>query len=199
MFLFCLLNNLASDIELVILAKRIANLATESLNECINHTSTDDEVIAKIEDILNNANLGRNLCTTDNDCYRMFWILDNTVNSLNLVLHHITEHLVIREIFGNQRCRSMSPMCCSECIVDIAISIRSKFLNKLLLAVLNDFLCCCFLFIRSIISKSPWFAFLFCIETKVLKKKNFSWFKGCCLCISFHTIVSELNRNSEKF
>src|SRR5574344_1304452 len=131
MFLFSLLNNLTSDIELVILAKRIANLATESLNECINHTSTDDEVIAKIENIVNNANLGRNLGTTDNDWYRMCWMLDNTVNGLDLILHYISEHLVIREIFGNQRCRSVSPMCCTECVIDIAISIRSKFLYEL--------------------------------------------------------------------
>ena len=67
--------------------------------------------------------------------------LENVVDCLDLTFHHITEHLVVREVVSDEGCRSVSTVSCTECIVDVAVSVRSELLHELLLVLLYNCLC----------------------------------------------------------
>ena len=76
----------------------VADIATLSLDEGITHSSADDKVVHLAEKVLKDSEFGRDLGSSDDSRERMAGILEDVVDSLNLFLHQVTEHLVVREI-----------------------------------------------------------------------------------------------------
>ena len=148
--------------------------------------------------MLDNADLGRHLSSADNCGHRVLRSLENAVNSLDLSFHHITEHLVVREVFCDESCGSVCTVCSTECVVDVAVCIRSKLGDELLLAFLQCSLCSLLFLVGCILCKSSRFAFLFCIEAEVFQYEYLTHFEGSNLLVSLLAILCKLHRNSEK-
>ena len=129
----------------------------------------------------------------------MLRIVENAVYCLDLTFHHITEHLVVREVLCDEGCRCVCTVSCSECVVDVAVSIRSKLLDECLLALFHGSLGSLLLFICCILCETSWFSFLFCIETEVLKYKYLTWFESSYLLVSSLAVLCKFDRGSEEF
>ena len=82
-------------------------------------------------------------------------------------------------------------MSCTECVHNIYISVRSQLLSKFLLAFLHSLLC--LVVFWSALLNTYRLAFLFWIETKVLKQQSLTWLKSCSRLRSISAVVSELN------
>ncbi len=136
--LLSLLDYVESYIELVILADRHTDLAAESLRECISHTTAENQVVNLSQQVLDDTDLGRNLRTTHDSCEWALDVAENCVNSLNLLLHQETEHLVILvERISDDSCRSVLAVSCTECVHYIYVSVRSELSSELLLTFLH--------------------------------------------------------------
>ena len=127
----------------------------------------------------------------------MLCIPENVVDGLNLLLHEITEHLVLREIVSDEGCRGMGTVSCTESVIDVAVCIGSEFLDKLLLAGLDSCLCSLLLLVGSILCETPRLAFLLGIEAEVFKKENLTRLQCGCLLVSGLAVFSKLYRNTE--
>ena len=119
------------------------------------------------------------------------------VDSLDLAFHHVTEHLVIREVVSDKGCRSVCTVSCTESIVDVAVSVRSKLLHKLLLILLHNCLCGLLLLLSR--ELASWLALLLCIETKVLKNETLAHLQGSNLSVSSLAVISKLHWSAEEF
>ena len=95
----------------------------------------------------------------------------------------------------------MSTVSGTECVVYIAVSVRSQFLGKFFLAFFYSFLCSSFLFVSCVFCQTSWFAFFFSIETKVFEQQHFARLQSSSFHGSFftHTVVSKLNFNTQQF
>ncbi len=91
----------------------------------------------------------------------------------------------------------MSPVCCSECVVDVAVSVGSELLDELLLAFLYGSLGCFLLLVGSVLCESAGFAFLLSVEAEVLKEESLARLEGGCLCVCLLAVLSELYGYSE--
>ena len=93
----------------------------------------------------------------------------------------------------------MSTVSCTECVVYVAVCIRSQFLGKLFLALFYGFLGCGFFFVGCVFSQSSWFAFFFSVEAKVFKQQHFARLQSSGFYSSFfaHTVVGKLNFNAQ--
>ena len=78
----------------------------------------------------------------------------------------------------------MCPVGCSECIVDIAVSVRGKLGDEFLLAFLDGSLCSLLLLVGNIFCEASRLAFLFSVEAEVLKYKDFARLEGGNLLVS---------------
>ena len=194
-----LLYGVEGKLLLVILAEGVADLAALGLDEGIYHAAADYHIVHDVEKVLDDGYLGRYLGTADDGRHRMLRSLEYTVDSLDLAFHHIAEHLVIREILGDERSGGMCPVCRTECVVDIAVRIGSELLHEFLLAFLYGSLCGLLLLVGSIFGKAPRLAFLLRIETEILQHEHFTRLERSHLLVGGHAVVGELHRNPEQF
>ena len=73
--------------------ERLSDLTTLCLDECVTHTTTDDEVINLVKEVLDYTELRAYLRTADDGCERMLCILQHVVDGCYFFLHQITQHL----------------------------------------------------------------------------------------------------------
>ena len=192
-FSFSLSNDIKSQIQFVIFYDRITNFSTLSFCKSISHTTAKNQVIHFIHQVFNDTNLSRHLGTTHNSSERALDIFQDIINSLNFFFHQIPQHLVVRiEIVSDNGCRSMFTVSSTECVIDIAISIRSQSLGKFFLRSLHRFLgifVCRIFFVNA-----NRLSFFFRIETQVFQQQDFTRFQSSCSITGFRTIRSKLNR-----
>jgi hypothetical protein len=146
----------------VVFVKRITNLTALSFEEGESHAAADDEVVDLIEQVHDDANLCRHLRTAEDSGERTLDIVEHVIDSFDLFLHEVAEHLVVFvEIVGDDRCRSMSAVSGTKGIVHIAVGIRCEMFGELFLLCLDFFLGSSLLVVSSIGSQTSGFAFLF--------------------------------------
>ena len=170
-----------------------------SLFECINHSTADNHIVNDVEEVLDDADFRRNLCSADDCGHRVLRSLEYAVDGLDFAFHHIAEHLVVREVVGDESCGCVCTVGSSECVVDVAVSVRSELLDKFLLTFLESGLCNLLLLVGCILCESSRLAFLLSIKTEVFEKENLTRFESRCLCVCLHAVVGELHRSSEEF
>ena len=109
--------------------------------------------------------------------------------------------MVSIEVISDQRCRSVSTMSCTECIIYIAVCIRSQSLCEFFLAFFNGFLGSFLFIVCCVFSQTSWFAFFFRIETKVFQQQCFARLQCSSLSAGFFTdtVVSKLNFYAQQF
>ena len=156
-------------------ADRVPDLSALCCGEGVGHTAADDDRIDLLHEFFDDRDLGRNLRTADDGAERTLRILHHAVDRLQLVLHDIAEHLVVGEIFGDQRRRGVCTVCRAECVVDVAVCIRSELLDELLLRALFERLLCRFLlFVGCIFGQPARFALFLGIEAEVFEQHHFA-------------------------
>ena len=197
-YTFCLslCDDVESQVEFIVLANRIADLAALCLGESIGHTAAEDQVVHLVHQILDNTNFSRYFRATHNSGERVFDIVEDIVHSSHLFLHQIAEHLVVRiKIVSNDSGRSVFAVSGTKSVVHIAVSITCQRLSKLFLTGFH-------FFFSSLISRIFFiniygFPLLFRVETEVLKHQHLARFKGIGLCFSLGTICCELHLNAQ--
>ena len=127
----------------------------------------------------------------------MLGVLQDVVNRLDLFLHQVAEHLVVREIGSDQSCGGVGPVGCSESVVDVAVRIRGKFFNECLLALFDSLLGGRFLLVSSVLGESSGFSFLLSVVTQVLEHQHLTGLESGGLGVSFLAVIGKLNRNSK--
>ncbi len=116
--------NVESYVKLIHLNDRTADLTTVSLSESIGHTTAEDELVNLAEEVLNDTDLRRYLRTTHDSDEWTLDVVEDVVNSSNLLLHKETEHLVVSsEVVSNNSSRSMLAVSSTECIHYVAVSV----------------------------------------------------------------------------
>ena len=201
-FFFSFCYQVKSQVQFVIFANGNTDLSTHSLSESISHTTGDDQVINLTQQVFDDFDFRRNLRTTHDSSERTFDVIQYFINSFHFFLHQVTEHLVVFvEIFSDQSRRSVCTVSCTESVVYVAVSIRSQFLGEFFLAFFYGFLGGSFFFVCRIFCQTAGFAFLFSIETKILKQQHFTRLQSSSFYSSFfaHTVVSELHLNTQQF
>ena len=126
-------------------------------------------MINAVNEVLNNPNLGGDLCSAENSGKRTCGIMKYLVYGPDFALHHISEHLILRKIICNKRRGGVSSVCRTESIVDIAVCIGGKFGNECFLTLFDRSFGRLFLLIGSIISQPAGFTLFFCIKTEVFQ------------------------------
>ena len=198
-FFFGLLNQIQSQVKFVVLADRDTDFTTLRFSKCISHTTCDNQVVYFVQQVFDDFDFRRNFRTTHDSSERTFDIVQYFIYGFHFFFHQVTEHLVISiEIFSDQCRRSMSAVSSTECVVYIAVSVRSQFLGKFFLAFFYSFLCSSFFFVSCVFCQTSWFAFFFSIETKVFEQQHFARLQSSSFHGSFftHTVVSKLNFNT---
>ena len=176
----------------------VADLAALCLDEGVAHTASDDEVVDLVEHVLEHCELGRDLRAADDSGEGVLCVLKNVVDSLDLAFHQVAEHLVLREVVCDEGGRSVGAVSRAECIVDVAVGIRSEGLDELLLGLLDSSLCCFLLLVGSVFLESAGFAFLLSIEAEVFEKQDLTGLEGVGLGLSLLAIFGKLHGNSEE-
>ena len=127
----------------------------------------------------------------------MLGVLENVLDGLYLFLHQVAEHLVVREVGGDERCGGVCPVSGTESVVDVAVSVGSELFHELLLACLHGLLGLSLLLVCRIGGESSRLAFLLSVETQVLKHQDLTRLEGRSLLVSLLAVVGELDRNAE--
>ena len=181
----------------VVLVQGIADLAALGLDEGVTHAATDDEVVDLADEVLEDGELGGDLGASDDGRQRALGLVEYMVDGLDLAFHQVAEHLVIREILGDEGGGGVSAVSGTESVVDVAVGIGSEMLHELLLAGLDGSLGCGLLLVGSVLCESAGLALLLCIVTEILEQQDLARLEGGGLCVGLHAIVSELHRNAK--
>ena len=183
----------------VVFMQGVADSSAHGLDEGVTHSATNNQVVYLGKKVLKNCEFRRYLGSADDSGEGALGILQHVIDGLDLTFHQVAEHLVIGEVFGDEGGGSMCAMCGSECVVDVAVCVGSKFLGEFLLGSLHGLLGSGFLLIGGILCESAGFSFLLCIEAEVLEKQGLTRLEGGSLCISSLAVVCELNGNAKAF
>ena len=176
--------------------ERHTDLATEGLDERIAHTATDDEIVHLVEQILDNAELGAHLRTTDDGGERMLGVLHHVVDGRHLLLHQETEHLVVLvEVVSNHGRRGVLAMGGAKGIVDIDIGVGGKLLGKLLLTILH--LGLSLVILRGALLDTNGLTLLLGIETEVLQQQRLATLEGSHLGVGLAGILGKFHVHAE--
>ena len=127
----------------------------------------------------------------------MLGILEYVVDGLDLTFHQVAEHLVIREVLGDEGGGSVSAVSGTESVVDVAVSIGCEGLHELLLAFLYGCLGCLLLLVTCILCESARLAFLFSIEAEVLQKQSLARLEFGNFSLRLLAVSCKLYRNTE--
>ena len=167
-----------------------------SLSEGIGHTAAEDELINLAEQVLNDTDLGRDLRTTHDGNERTLDVAEYIVNSLNLLLHQQTQHLVVSvEVVGDNSGRSVLAVSSTEGIHDVAVSVRSERLGKLLLAGLHSLLS--LVVSRIFLIDANGLTLFLRIETQVLEQQSLTHLQSLSSISSLSAVGSESNGNTQ--
>ena len=88
--LFSLSEDLLSEVNLVSLEEGVTDLAALSADECISHTTADDDGVSLVQKVCDNADLVGNLSTAKNSNERSCRIVERTADEVDLFLDEIT-------------------------------------------------------------------------------------------------------------
>ena len=149
---------------------------------------------------LDDADLRRDLRTADDGAERMLRSLHERRDGLDLLLHQVAEHLVVGEVLGDQIGRSVLAVCRAESVVDVAVGIRSEFLDELLLrALFQGLLGGVLLLLGGVFGQTAGFALLLGVETQVFEQNHLAGFDVPAHLGSLvaHAVAGELNLHAE--
>lgn len=165
--------NVERRLELIRLADRVADLAALRSREGIGHAAAQHQHVDLFEQVLDDGDLGRNLRTAQNGAERTLRIEHDAVDGLQLVLHHVAEHLVVGEIVGDQGRRGVCAVRRAERVVDVAVGIRCELLDELLLrTLLQRLLGGLLLLVGGVFGQTAGLALLLGVETQVLQQHH---------------------------
>ena len=169
--------------------------------ESISHTAGDNQVVYLIQQVFDDFDFGRYFRTTHDSGERTFDVIQHLVHSFHFFFHQVAEHLVVFvEVFSDQCRRSVCAVCGTERVVYIAVGVRSQFLGKFFLALLNGGFGGFLFFVCRIFSQTARFAFFFSIETEVFEQQHFTRLQSGSLNSGFfaHAVVSKLYFNTQQ-
>ena len=176
--------------------ERLADVATLCLDEGITHTTTDDEVVYLVEQVLDDTELRAYLRTTDDGGEGVLGVLEHVVDGCYLFLHEVAQHLAVGvEVVSDNGGRSMLAVSCTKGVVNIYISVRSELLGELLLANLHFLLG--LVKLRCTLLYAYRLAFLLGIETEVLEQQCLAGLEGSSSLAGVTAVGSKLNLNTE--
>ena len=147
---------------------------------------------------LDDAELGRYLGAAEDDGQGALGIAQYLVDGLDLAFHHVAEHFVVGEVFGDEGCGGVGAVGCTECVVDVAVGVGCQMLGEFLLAFLHCGLCGFLLLFGGVLGQSAGLALLLCVEAQVLEQEHFAGLEGSGLLICLHTVGSELHLGAEQ-
>lgn len=75
---------------------RVLDRGRARSGSAIGHTAAQDEDVHLLQEILDDGDLGRDLRTAQDGAERALRVKHNAVDGLQLVLHHIAEHQVLK-------------------------------------------------------------------------------------------------------
>ena len=173
--------NLQSLGHELILMKGIADLAALGLDEGVSHAAADDEVVHLVEHVLEHCELAGYLGAADDSGEGVLGVLKHVVDSLDLTLHQVAEHLVLGEVVRDEGGRCVGAVCGAECIVDVAVCVGCQGLHEILLGSLDCGFCSLLLLVGSILCESAGLTFLLCIEAEVFEQQGLAGLERCDL------------------
>ena len=177
--------------------ERITNLAAFGLDEGIAHAAADDEIVHLREEILEHGELAGHLAAADDSGEGALCVLKNGVDSLDFAFHEVAEHLVVREIRGDEGGGGVCTVSGAESVVDVAVSIAGELGGERLLAFLHGLLGCCLFFVGGVFRESAGFAFLFSVVAEILEQKGLAGLEGGGKFIGLLAVGSKLHRHAE--
>mmetsp|Transcript_36934 Transcript_36934/g.44684 ORF Transcript_36934/g.44684 Transcript_36934/m.44684 type:complete len:398 (+) Transcript_36934:235-1428(+) len=122
-------HELLCQVDLVLLNQRRSGGKTHSLVESEDHASTDDELVALVEQGLDHSNLGGNLGATNNSAERTLGLRHGTVQVVQLLLEKGARD-ARREVLGHTLGGGVCTVSSTEGIVDIEIGVCGKLLGE---------------------------------------------------------------------
>ena len=87
------------------------------------HAAADNHVVGQVKQVLYDSEFGGDFGSAEDDGQRSLRIAQYLVDGLDLALHHVTEHLVVGEILGDEGCGSVGAVSRAECVVDVAVGV----------------------------------------------------------------------------
>ena len=142
-------------------------------SEGVGHAAADDDRIDLLDQGLDHADLRRDLRTADDGAEGMLRSLHQRRDGPNLLLHQVAEHLVSREVLGDQVGRGVLAVRRAEGVVDVAVGVRGELLDELLLrTLLQGLLGSLLLLFGGVLGQTAGLALLLGVETQVLEQHH---------------------------
>ena len=154
------------------LADRVADAPAQGCFKGVGHAAAQDDRIDLFHELFDDRDFGRDLRSAQHGAERTARVLQDGVDGPQFVLHHVPEHLVVGEIVGDQRRRSVGAVGSAESVVDVAVGIGGQPLDKLLLRSFHRALGLGLLLVGCVVRHSAGFALLFGVETQVFEQHH---------------------------
>ncbi len=177
----------------------ITDVAALGLDEGVAHAAADDEVVHLAHQVLEDGQLGAHLGAADDGGKGPLCVLEHIVDGLDFAFHEVAEHLVVREVSGDEGGGAVGAVSRAESVVDVAVCIGSQGLDELLLGGLHGSLGGLLLFVGSILGQAAGLAFFLGIVAEVLQQQGFAGLEGGGLCLCLHAVIGKLDGNAQAF
>ena len=119
-----LFDDIESQLQFVVFADRVTDLAALGFGKSISHTAAQNQVVHLVHQVFDDADFGRNLRAAHDGRERTFDVAQYVVYGVHFFLHQIAEHLVVGiEIVGDDSRRGMFAVSRSERVVYVAVRV----------------------------------------------------------------------------
>ena len=175
----------------------LADVAAEGLDEGVAHAAADDEVVHLADEVLQDRELGGDLGAADDGGQRALGVLQDVVDGLDLAFHQVAEHLVVREVLGDEGGGAVGAVGRAESVVHIAVSVGGELLDEGLLGLLDGLLGGLLLVLGGILGKAARLAFFLGVEAEVLQEEGLTRLQGRGLLVRLLAVGGELDGNAQ--
>ena len=194
------LEHLAAVGDLLVLAKRGADLKALSLLEGVSHTAADDECVNLVEEALNDRELIGDLSAAENSDERTDRILDSVAEELDFLLKEETGDGGL-QIIGDDGGRSVGAVSRTERIVAVDVAVAGELLGHFGALGLEFGLLGGELFIGEVdallLVILLYLAVFSLVEAGVLEKRDFARLKSGYDFVGGHAVGNELDLAAE--
>lgn len=122
-------HDLLGGLNVVVLNQRGTNVEALGLQESENHTSTDDNGVALVEESLEDGDLGGNLGSTDDGGHGLLSVGDGSIKVFELLGEQESTDRRLEEL-GNTLSGGVGTVGSTESVVDVEVEGGSKLLNE---------------------------------------------------------------------
>lgn len=127
--LLCLFHDGLGSVNEVVLDQRGTDVVSLGLQEGEDHTSTNDDLVALVEEGLKDGDLGRDLGSTDNGGHGLLSVLNGSLEVLELLGEQESTNRRLEEL-GNTLSGSMGTVGSSESVVDVKVEGLGELLDE---------------------------------------------------------------------